>query len=415
MKGLAAIAGFGATTVLVQIVTALTGIVALRWIKPEAAGVWQVMLLVEVYSQFLRLGVVNAMNREYPFLLGKGEVSEAESMVAAAYAYTLAVCAIFFFGCLGVSIAWIGGDSSTRLALIALAPYGTANLFRAFFESTYRGSGQLKILAWIQLGTGVLTVVSLPVVSFWGFAGFLTRAVLLAGIPAVLCWWWRPVRSRVFSLRTHLRVLFVQGMPLFLNNYLVGIANGLPRTILGVAGGTSALGLYAPVASLLNLGQSFGASMGPILLAQINSDFGRRGDPSEVLKTTRNSAALITILMAPLVIIGLLILPTLVSKWLPDYRGATFALQIALLAALAGGSRLLMLPFSTLKAWKGMFFSTGLLLFLTILTCTQALVMFPGCPLEALAGAQVIVMFLHGLICYRILSLLVAGSGSSES
>ena len=58
-------------------VSLVTGFLAFRKIDPYLMGIWTAFSVLETYATFMRLGVINGMNRELPFALGEGDREKA--------------------------------------------------------------------------------------------------------------------------------------------------------------------------------------------------------------------------------------------------------------------------------------------------------------------------------------------------
>ena len=65
------------STIVLQIVSLLTGLLAYRYITPEYLGIWATFTTFTTIAPILRLGIPNGMNRELPYYLGRGETEKA--------------------------------------------------------------------------------------------------------------------------------------------------------------------------------------------------------------------------------------------------------------------------------------------------------------------------------------------------
>ena len=62
---------FASSNILWQITFVSCELFILRIIDPDLIGIWQMVILIQSYSIISRLGIINAMNREFPYLLGQ--------------------------------------------------------------------------------------------------------------------------------------------------------------------------------------------------------------------------------------------------------------------------------------------------------------------------------------------------------
>jgi len=70
-------------------VSLVTGFLAFRKIDPYLMGIWTTFSVLETYATFMRLGVINGMNRELPFALGEGNKEKADKLASTTLGYTI--------------------------------------------------------------------------------------------------------------------------------------------------------------------------------------------------------------------------------------------------------------------------------------------------------------------------------------
>lgn len=330
------------------------GLAVLRWLPPAQIGIWLTLQVVEAYALWIRLGVLNAMNREYPFLLGQGKSAEAVAHVQAAGAY-MGACALAMAGGFGAAaLVWAERGPDWQWALAAYAIHAGGGVWRGFLEGTFRGGQDFQRLASIQLAGAALQVVSLPLVAFLGFRGFCARAVVLAVAITAITFAARPVRAAARWHRAIVVKLLFEGLPLFAANYLASISAQFPRVLLAATGGTALLGLYAPAAAVLTAGALLPGTLLTYVLPGQNRSYGRDGDAHAIAAAAWRQALVITAVALPLVVAGGLALPAAVRAWFPDYAAGAHVLGWAAAAAALAPLKLVTSVFSTLKAWRPM-------------------------------------------------------------
>ena len=329
-------------------------VAVLRWLPPAQIGIWLTLQVVEAYALWIRLGVLNAMNREYPFLLGRGKDAEAVAHVQAAGAY-MGACAIAVAGGFGAA-AWVWAERGPdwQWALAAYAVQAGGGVWRSFLEGTFRGGSDFRKLAVVQLVGAALQVATLPLVALAGFRGFCCRAVALVVVITGLLHALRPVRAVWRWSRGILARLLVDGLPLFAANYLSAISAQFPRVLLAAAGGTALLGLYAPAAAVFTLGAMLPGTLLTFMLPGQNHAYGRHGDARAIATAAWRQALALSALLLPLGLAGVWLLPPLVRAWFPDYAPGAHVLGWAAVGAALAPLRLATSVFSTLKAWRPM-------------------------------------------------------------
>jgi O-antigen/teichoic acid export membrane protein len=345
---------FGGASLAAQAVQMACSVAVLRWVPPAQIGLWLTLQVVEAYALWVRLGVLNAMNREYPLLLGQGKNAEAVAHVQAAGAY-LAACAVAVTAAFGAA-AWVWAERGPdwQWALAAYGLHAGGGVWRSFLEGTFRGGQDFRKLAMVQLAGAALQIATLPLVAALGFRGFCVRAMALAVALTAICHAARPVRAGLRWSRGLIAKLLVDGLPLFAANYLGAIGAQFPRVLLAAAGGTALLGLYAPAAAVLALGALLPGTLLTYLLPGQNRAYGRDRDAPAIAAAAWRRALAASAVLLPLAILGAWALPPAVRRWFPDYAAGAHVLGWAALAAALAPLRLATSVFSTLKAWRPM-------------------------------------------------------------
>ncbi|MBM4355455.1 MAG: hypothetical protein FJ109_16985, partial [Deltaproteobacteria bacterium] len=89
---------FSSSSVVLNLASLASGFLVYRWLPPYYMGIWQTMVLVQTYCSFLTLGVANGMNRELPYVLGRGEVDRGRAMAATTMAFSLFASGLALLG-----------------------------------------------------------------------------------------------------------------------------------------------------------------------------------------------------------------------------------------------------------------------------------------------------------------------------
>ena len=83
-----ALAGGNVISLLLRMVG---GILQAKCVLPAVLGLYNSINLVLGYAPFLQLGILNGINRELPYYVGKGDRQRVNELAAAAQAWALAV------------------------------------------------------------------------------------------------------------------------------------------------------------------------------------------------------------------------------------------------------------------------------------------------------------------------------------
>src|SRR5271157_3785644 len=79
------------------------GVLQAKCVLPAVLGMYNSIGLVLGYAPFLQLGILNGINRELPYFIGKGDRQRVNELAAAAQAWALAVG-----GIVGIALSGVG-------------------------------------------------------------------------------------------------------------------------------------------------------------------------------------------------------------------------------------------------------------------------------------------------------------------
>ena len=332
-------------------------LVILKFIPPDLIGIWQLAIVINTYCLFSNLGIIGAMNREYPYFLGKGDTLTAKSVVNTAHAYSLlnglVIATIFLVAALIVAEK----GQQWWIAFVTMAVVAPLQLYAGYLEGTYRSSddfGKLSCRKILLIPVYIITII-LP----WklGFNGFLIRELFLAGFYTFIYYLARPVKVCWSFNIDVFKLLFATGWRLFTRNYSVKVAASFPRLVLVSFSGVASLGLFTPVSWMFTAVSGIAASFGIYLYPKLTYRYAQKNSPLDKVAIKASLSAMLFLL--PGVILGVCVLPWLIQTLMPQYIPATRAAQVTLVASLLECMSVATIIFASLKAWRVMFIYTA--------------------------------------------------------
>ena len=344
--------GFGASSLTLTVANMVGGILALRWVPPELMGPWQATLLLQAYCDVIKFGVLNGMNREFPFRMGQGDEAAALKSLSTTLAWLRigSLLGLAIFASLGI-INW-GKGSAWQIAAVAGALQWALAYYSSYVQATLRGGDDFVKLSLIQYVGAASSLILLPLVAFAGFAGFCSRAVLQVGIMAVMLRSVMRLRPAPVLDGAEFRRLLVAGFPLFIASYLFQLGMNAERSALLAHGDERLLGLFAPVAAVLSAVLVLPNAAALYIYPQLSRGLGRDGDPRALWdlawRNTRVTAA-----MAALVALGCWFLVGPVTATLfPAYLDSVPAMKWAAVSGLFLAFRPMSTALPALQAWR---------------------------------------------------------------
>jgi O-antigen/teichoic acid export membrane protein len=170
-------------------------VVQAHFIQPDVMGYFSAFGILAQYLCFLHTGWISALQREYPYWLGKGDSERAKRSVAVAEGWVLLVCCgiVLLYSCLALGSLFLGNFKAaaawaTQLAMASFA------IYTLYLGCTYRSTNEFVIWSKFTAVTSVVSFLLLPLVALLGFWGLCIRGAVPATLNGLLLHRSRPVR-----------------------------------------------------------------------------------------------------------------------------------------------------------------------------------------------------------------------------
>jgi O-antigen/teichoic acid export membrane protein len=255
-------------------VSLVTGFINFRNIDPVFMGMWATVTIFEVYSTFLRLGVVNGMNRELPFALGQGDKEKADKYAATTQMFSIFNGLILLL-IAPIIIKSIHLDESYFACVTVVLIKACLSFYTTYLQGTFRSDDQFGKLANITMWGLGAKLLFCPLV-FLGFNGFLTYELILIVLNSFLLHRFRPIHIKPKLFLPEMKRLILTGFPLFATSYILGVIDTFPRLFIIKDGSEQLLGLYAPILMLVNTMMIFPSSIMNFLYPKFSYQIGQK-------------------------------------------------------------------------------------------------------------------------------------------
>lgn len=345
---------FGSSSVVSGVVAMVIGILIIGWITPAELGIWQSLSILQLYVPFLEMGIPNGLNRELPYLYGKGESSKGIQYAQAAQSFMIAVALFFFVTTTLVTLILFsnGQDLKVIAGVSTVGLLVSINAYQRYLTVTYRSSQSFLSLSRLYLYQVVIQIALLPMVWYQRYYGLLAYSFLVPFGFTILMHFSRPIKERAVFNFGLLKDLSAIGLPVFLMGYLRGIANSFNRVVLLMKSGTVAVGLFTPVNAIGTLITMLPGVLGNFFFPKMNHMLGSTGDPKKLWPIILKINLIIFLFSIPFIIGVWLTTPILVSRYFGDYESAIPAMQIFSLNFLFSGTLVSHNAIYALKAYR---------------------------------------------------------------
>lgn len=309
-------------------------------------------MLFQSYTMFLRLGIINGMNRELPFTMGQGNIELAVKYAETTLWFTL--LNIFGFIVIAISVLpFVKIPGNYIFPIFAILIIGAVSFYTTYLFATFRANADFNKLSYIQILQALLKVVSILLVIYVGFIGFVLREILLVIAIALLAHIYRPMKQVKPKLDKKIFMNLLKiGLPIFISSYIIGFIGTVPNLFLLKFGNVTLLGIYAPLMTIISAVAVLPDSITTYLYPKMTYAFGKTNDRKALWRKTLYSHIGLMVLGIPVVFACLVAVPWLIDNLIPKYNETKSILGVGVFIALFMSYKFGYTTLITLKEWK---------------------------------------------------------------
>ena len=323
-------AKFTGGNVLVAVIGAISTLVYGRWIGPEVLGEFNKYGILTGYLTFGIIFVDAGFQRHFQYFLGKNEKDKALEIAAVAHWWFLV---IFIIGaCIFTVLAiynLILNDFkafwgwSAQILAYGILTYGI------YFGTLYRSNKDFLKLNRNLITTAGVGVLSLPLIYFFNFFGFVYRNIFQNLTNLFMLKHFAPFVVKPKFNKTILIDLFKVSLPLqipvYLDTKLLTASIGL---IILSTQGDKALGIYAMALTLSGFLMIFSRSLNQIISTKITLKYGSNDSIKETFYAVIKPIIGLSLVGVLLIIIFIITIDPAVSYFLPKYVDSILIAQV---------------------------------------------------------------------------------------
>ncbi len=312
------------------------GVLLGRLVAPSTLGLFAGIGLALGYAPLLQLGILNGLNRELPYFVGKGDRERVRELAAAAQAWALLVGAAVFVALTGVAVwqlaegdVWKAAGWFTNALLALILFYSTL-----YLQMTFRSAHDFAKLAWVNVVDGIVATAGIALVALWSFYGLCLRVLLAGAVGTLLLHLWRPVRVGPKWNLGHLRHLLIIGAPIFGVGQLYGWWGGVINSTLVLKfTGTKGMGLFSMVLVGMAAVEVVPLAVSQVVYPRMAEERGRGCTIGDLVQIARKPILLTAGGLLVVIVIGWLLVEPLMRLVIPAYVDGASAMRWALCLA----------------------------------------------------------------------------------
>lgn len=314
----------------------IASIVATAFIEPEDMGVIQATMLIQPYLGFLHFGVFNGLNRNLAFYKARNENDRVQDMVNTTYSVSYVVALLGLIISLGIIVYYIISSKSAVyfFAGILLLTHLAFNPLASAIETTYRSGQEFKRLGKIKnIESSMYAVLSaLPI--FLGYLGKIIADTFKNVVGYFLRAHRPPYRRTGTGSKDSLRLLVMTGFPMLISGYVWAVFVSCDQTFIATQMTTRDVGLYALSRYVITAVMVVPNAVNALLYPKAAANYGRTNDIHSLKQFWKKSIYIYILILVPVCLALYLLLPYMVTAFMPKYVDGIKAAQYSLLTCL---------------------------------------------------------------------------------
>lgn len=359
---------YAGSNMIFQLATIVAELCILRMISVELVGIWQYALLLQSYVIASRLGIINAFNRDYPFLISLQNHNKAETVLCTTAFHVrmsmIAQASMFF---LLLVYQWIkGGQIQLIWALVTMIGFTVLEAEANFEEAKLRATLEFNHIARAKIIIATLSFGTLIFPYYFGFTGLLCRAIL---VQLFLLIFYKLSSSNTTKVKLSKFIwieLFKDGWKLWLWSYLKSFNKSLPKLYLVTFSSLTILGLYTPVNWMILSFTMFTAALGSYIYPNLSQRFAKNDQNLPFQALMINTISFFISL--PFLVVGYFLIPLLIRGLLPHYTDAIYPMQVGMIASSIDILAVTSTVWVAMKDWTRMYIFVSVSLVLRLLS-----------------------------------------------
>jgi len=287
---------------------------------------------VGVYLGYILLGhggILNGLNRELPYELGRKNDAYARELASSSYVVASLLSALATLVFLVFSLKYfINGQTLTGFIYLSYVIIGGLFLMnKQFLPSLYRTNNDFDSLAKQNLYVGISNLLTVAFVYLFGLYGLLMRGAFQALLESWLLFKNKPYRLTFKVQKVHLAKLLKTGFPIYVVGQVSNIWVTVMNNILFVKGGPTNYGLYALANMLLGILGVVPNAFGQVIYPRMNIMLGEGQSFTTIVKANLKPLYLQFVLLLGIAIVGCLLLPVVIPWLFPKYAAGVVPAQ----------------------------------------------------------------------------------------
>lgn len=301
-------------------------------IEPLEYGIYSTCLLLQTYMTYVQLGSLNAFNRDYPQLIGAGDLKKAKSYRDTTFSFLLIAFGIVILVITAILMT-VRGEQDTRYiyGMILCAISTGFTVIENFLASRVRIDRSFKYTSFVTVAELISVIIGFFLVLKIGYYG-LYIVTIGSMVIGIFLYYKRGIADITVKIdRILLKTILYSGIPLLINNLIWTIVDSIDKFVILGFINTEALGLYSIAQMTFSYMVMIPNAISQLFYVKMGKIYGATGSKDELNRAAVKYTLILAIIMSFIVICAYFLMEPLVLWIMPKYSGGVRAAQILML------------------------------------------------------------------------------------
>jgi len=326
----------GSAQMFSNAVRIISGLLVAKFVLPHVLGTFNGFALIISYLPLLQFGIMNGLNRDLPYFLGKGEVAKAKEYASVSQFWELSLSILVFIILTLLAVYYL--FESNYLFAAGFFTYALASVHHYYglnyLQVLFRTNQDFNKLSSITVIISIISLLSVLLVWKWNFYGLCLRSVITVLVELILLWKWKPLSVKpIFNFQI-LKEVNKVGLPIFIVGIIFLMWGTFQNTLVLKLGGAEQYGFFALALMIESSLGVVALSVSQVIYPKMAFEYGAGKKVKDLLKLSIKPILAIFVLLIPSIIIAWIFLPYFVNWLLPNYIGGVEAARWTLLLLL---------------------------------------------------------------------------------
>ncbi|KKK38906.1 hypothetical protein WQ57_06030 [Mesobacillus campisalis] len=324
---------FGSATLISSALSFVLGVVSRNILGPEQYGYWVSLSMAFTFIPLLQFGVLNAMNREIPYYIARNSIEEVDRIRQKVFSYliTVPIFLILLLSFFSLFVYKSNIASEYKVGSFFIIFIGVLLFLSAYVEMYYKSIQDFKSVSKLITAKGVAqSVLSIIFILLLGFSGLFLG--MMAGLIIEIIMGRKAFSKMKFILDFRYQnyvPLIKIGFPILMVGLIWSVLIATDKIILTITMDSSALGNYSVAllvfSTMMLLPQVISQVYYPKIVTMVS-----KGEYQQIIQSYKRVNLVLLVISIIVVLVGLLLLPPIISLLMPEYEGGIFSAQILL-------------------------------------------------------------------------------------